>query len=83
MALEPYWCSAELQKAINPQHQVRIVKQSLRECFFFCPLMLGLRHMQEEGLTHTYAVAAQRREISRHVPACTSSGGSNYSLAPS
>lgn len=38
MALEPYWCSAELQKAINPQHQVRIVKQSLRECFFFAPL---------------------------------------------
>lgn len=37
MALEPYWCAAELQKAINPQHQVRIVKQSLRECFFFLP----------------------------------------------
>lgn len=39
MALERYWCSAELQKAINPQHQVWIVKQSLRECCacFFLP----------------------------------------------
>lgn len=53
-----HWCSAELHKAINPQCQVRIVIHSFREGFFFCPLMLGLRCVQEGELTHTYALAA-------------------------